>query len=106
MVNLFAPNATGTFGRGKTVAGKEQIRKYWLGSTAFKPETRWLTTHPAYKMKVTIDGDRGTVHFECHFLDVKKKKVAAVTAGTADLARINNRWLITNFVGSTAELKI
>ena len=50
--------------------------------------------------------DRGTVHFECHFLDVKTQKVAAVTAGTADLARINNRWLITNFVGSTAELKI
>ena len=106
MVNLFAPNATGTFGPGKTVAGKKQIRKYWLGSKAFKPETRWLTTHPAYKMKVTIDGDRGTLHFECHFLDVKKEKVAAVTAGTADLARINNRWLITNFVGSTAELKI
>ena len=27
MVGLFAPNATGTFGRGKTAAGKAQIRK-------------------------------------------------------------------------------
>ena len=27
MVSLFAPNATGTFGPGKTVTGKEQIRE-------------------------------------------------------------------------------
>ena len=106
MVSLFAPNATGTFGPGKTVTGKEQIRKVWLKSVPFQPETQWLSDHPAYKLKVTIDGDRGTLHFECHFVDVKTGKVAAVTAGNADLARIDNRWLITNFVGSTAELKI
>jgi ketosteroid isomerase-like protein len=106
MVSLYAPNATGTFGPGKTVTGKEQIRKVWLKSVPFQPETQWLSDHPAYKLKVTIDGDRGTLHFECHFVDVKTGKVAAVTAGNADLARIDNRWLITNFVGSTAELKI
>jgi ketosteroid isomerase-like protein len=106
LVALFAPNATGTFGPGKTVTGKAQIRKAWLKSVAFQPETQWLSDHPAYKLKVTIDGDRGTLHFECHFVDVKKGKVAAVTAGNADVARVDNRWLITNFVGSTSELKI
>ena len=106
MVGLFAPNATGTFGPGKTVAGRDEIRKFWATSNAFKPETQWLSDHPAYKLKVTIDGDRGTLHFECHFVDVKTGKVAAVTAGNLDLARIDNRWLITNFVGSTSELKI
>jgi ketosteroid isomerase-like protein len=106
LVGLFAPNATGTFGPGKTVTGKAQIRKVWLKSVPFQPETQWLSDHPAYKLKVTIDGDRGTLHFECHFVDVKTGKVAAVTAGNADLARIDNRWLITNFVGSTAELTI
>ena len=106
MVGLFAPNATGTFGPGKTVTGKPQIRKVWLKSVAFAPETQWLSDHPAYKLKVTIDGDRGTLHFECHFVDIKTGKVAAVTAGSLDVARINNRWLVTNFVGSTSELKI
>ena len=72
----------------------------------FQPRPKWLSDHPAYKLKVTIDGDRGTLHFECHFVDVKTGKVAAVTAANADLARIDNRWLITNFVGSTSELKI
>jgi ketosteroid isomerase-like protein len=106
MVALFAPNATGTFGPGKTVTGKDQIRKVWLGSKAFEPATNWLSDHPAYKLKVTVDGDRGTLHFECHFIDVATGKVAAVTAGNLDVAKIDGKWLITNFVGSTSELKI
>ena len=106
LVGLFAPNATGTFGPGKTVAGAKEIRRVWLESVAFKPETHWLSDHPAYKLKVTVDGDRGTLHFECHFIDVGTSKVAAVTAGNLDVARIDGRWRITNFVGSTAELAI
>lgn len=106
MVGLFAPHATGTFGPGKTVAGTEQIRQFWLKSGAWKAETHWLSDHPAYKLKVTVDGDHGTLHFECHFIDVETGKVAAVTAGNLDVARIDGRWRITNFVGSTSELKI
>jgi hypothetical protein len=106
MVGLFAPNATGTFGPGKTVTGRQQIRQVWLKSVAFKPMTHWLSDHPAYKLKATVDADRGTLHFECHFIDVETGKVAAVTAGNLDVARIEGRWLITNFVGSTSELKI
>jgi ketosteroid isomerase-like protein len=107
MMSLFAPNATMRTPRpGKTVTGKQQIRNVWLKSVPFKPKTQWLSDHPAYKLKVTIDGDRGTLFFECHFVDVKTGKVAAVVAANTDLARIANRWLITNFFGSTAELKI
>jgi hypothetical protein len=106
MVGLYAPHATGTFGPGKTVTGKDQIRNVWLNGVAFNPKTQWVSDHPAYKLKVTIDGDRGTLHFECHFVDVKTGEVASTTAGNADVARIDGQWLITNFVGSTAELKI
>ena len=106
LVGLFAPNATGTFGPGKTVTGTEQIRKAWMGSKAFEPTTHWLSDHPAYKLKVTVDGDRGTLHFECHFINVDTGEVAATTAGNLDVAKIDGEWLITNFVGSTAELKI
>jgi uncharacterized protein (TIGR02246 family) len=106
LVSLFAPNATGTFGPGKTVAGREQIREVWLKSVAFQPETHWLSDHPAYKLKATVDGDRGTLHFECHFIDIETGKVAALTAGNLDVAKIDGRWLITNFLGSTSELKI
>ena len=74
LVGLFAPHATGTFGPGKTVTGKEQIRHVWLNSTGWKPETHWLSDHPAYKLKVTVNGDRGTLHFECHFIDVDTER--------------------------------
>jgi ketosteroid isomerase-like protein len=106
LVGLFADNATGTFGPGVTVTGKDQIRQIWMNSVGWKPETHWLSDHPAYKLKVTVDGDRGTLHFECHFIDVDTGKVGAVTAGNLDVAKIDGKWLITNFVGSTSELKI
>ena len=106
LVALFSTNATGTFGPGVTVTGRDQIRQVWSGSVGFKPETHWLSDHPAYKLKVTVDGDRGTLHFECHFIDIKTGKIAQLTAGNLDVARIDGRWRITNFVGSTSELKI
>jgi uncharacterized protein (TIGR02246 family) len=106
MARLFAPHATGTFKPGQSVSGRDAIRAVWLKSKAWKPQTHWVSDHPAYKLKVTIKGDRGTLHFECHFVDVDTGKVAAVTAVNLDVAKIDGRWLITNFVGSTAELKI
>jgi ketosteroid isomerase-like protein len=106
MVGLFAPHATGTFGPGKTATGQNQIRHAWLKSEAWQPTTHWLSDHPAYKLKVTVDGDRGALHFECHFIDVDTGKIARLTAGNLDVAKIDGKWLITNFVGSTTELKI
>jgi ketosteroid isomerase-like protein len=100
MAGLFAPHATGTFGPGKTVTGKDQIRQVWLNSKAWEPTTHWLSDHPAYKLKVTVDGDRGTLHFECHFINVDTGEIAALTAGNLDVAKIDGKWLITNFVGS------
>jgi ketosteroid isomerase-like protein len=104
MMSLWAQNATFTSGPGKTATGKAQIRKTWLKSAAFKPDKNWVADHPAYKVRVTINGDRGTLHFECHFLDIETDKVALVTAADQDVARIDGRWLITRMVGSTTEL--
>lgn len=106
MVTLFAANATGTFAPGTTATGKDQIREWWLKSVAFQPETRWVSDHPAYKLTTTVAGDRGTLRFECHFIDVRTGKVAKITGGNLDVAKIDGRWQITNFVGSTTELKI
>jgi ketosteroid isomerase-like protein len=104
MMSLWTTNATFTYGPGQTATGKEQIRQTWLNSKSFAPSTHWSADHPAYRLRVTVNGDRGTLHFECHFIDVDTKEVAAVTAGDFDVARIDGRWLITKMVGSTAEL--
>ncbi len=105
MVSLYSPNATLTIGSGPTAAGREEIRQLWLEkSIAFEPETHWVSDHPAYKVQITVDGDRGTLHFECHYVDYDTSEVVLVTAADADVALIDGRWLITNLVGGSTTL--
>src|SRR4051794_3996827 len=105
MMSIWAPNATFTYGPGQTAAGKQQIKDFWTTSKAFQHATQWVSDHPAWKMRVTVNGDHGTLHFECHFIDVKTGEVAAVTAADQDVARVNDQWVITNMVGGTTVLK-
>jgi ketosteroid isomerase-like protein len=105
MMSLWAPNATFTVGSGKTFTGARQIRRFWrLEAPQFQPENRWLSDTPAYKIRITVNGDRGTLYFECHYIDVKTRKVVAIAAGDMEVARINGRWLITNTVGASTTL--
>ena len=105
MLSLWAPNATLTVGPGNTAAGLDQIRRYWLQkSTAFLPETHWVSDHPAYKVEITVNGDRGTLHFECHYVDYRTHEVSLVTVADQDVARIDGRWLITNMVAGSTTL--
>jgi ketosteroid isomerase-like protein len=103
MLSLYAPNATLTVGGGETAIGVNEIREFWTTkSPAF--QNNWISDHPAYKLEITVNGDRGTLHFECHFVNAETGVVEAVTAGDMDVARIDGTWLITNFVGGTTEL--
>jgi ketosteroid isomerase-like protein len=105
MMSLWAPNATFTLGPGQTAAGKTQIRQFWLEkSKAFEPTNHWVSDTAAYKIRITVNGDRGTLHFECHYIDARTHKLEVVTVADQDVARINGRWLITNMVGGSATL--
>jgi ketosteroid isomerase-like protein len=106
MMSLWAPNATFTVGPGQTATGKREIRKYWLKkSKAFRPTTHWVSETPAYKVRATANGDRGTLTFECHYIDVDKKNLVVVTAADIEVAKIDGRWLITNMVPASASLR-
>ncbi len=104
MMSLWAPNATFT-SPGSTAVGKEQIREFWLTkSEAFKPDNNWIAETPSYKVRITVNGDRGTLYFECHFVNPDTKEVEASTAGDGDVAKIDGRWLITSLAGASATL--
>ena len=103
-MSIWAPTATFTAGPGKTFTGKEQIRSHWLGTTPFKPETSWVSETPAYKIRVTVNGDRGTLYFECHFVDVRTHLANPISAVDAQVARVDGEWMITNLVGASATL--
>ncbi len=104
MMSLWAPNATFTYGPGETATGKKEIRHAWLEeSKAF--HRNWLSDTPAYKVRMAVNGDSGALHFECHYIDVKTRKVVSHTAADQEVARINGRWLITSMVGGSAPLR-
>ena len=107
MMSLFAPNATMTVGPGVTASGVDEIRRFWLEESApFDAANSWISDHPAYKLEVTVNGDRGTLHFECHYVDTETGQIVSATAGDFDVARIDGNWLITNFVGGTTALEV
>jgi len=107
MLSLYAPSATMTVGEGETASGLDEIRQFWLEQSAsFEPGNTWISDHPAYKLEITVNGDRGTLHFECHYVDAKTSEVVSVTAADFDVARIDGGWLITNMVGGSAVLEV
>ena len=77
MMSLWAPNAVITLG-GKTYAGKEAISKVFSKAAPFQAQNPWVSETPADKTRVTVTGNRGTMYFECHYVDVDTRKVAAV----------------------------
>jgi len=105
MMRFWAPHATFTYRLGETATGKKEIRKFWLEeSKNFRRTWHMVSETLAYKTRITVNGDRGTLYFECHYLDVKKKTLGPVTAADVDVARIHGRWLVTNFVAASATL--
>ena len=95
MMSLWAPHATFTYGPGDTATGTKQIRHAFLN---------WVSDTPAYKVRITVNGDRGTLNFECHYVDIKTGKVVSHTAADQEVARMNGKWLITSMVGGSAPL--
>jgi hypothetical protein len=105
LMSLWAPHATLSIGSELTASGTDEIRRMWLEEgTAFQPGTHLISDHPAYKVRITVSGDRGTLHFECHYVDAETGKMVLATEADLDVARIDGRWLITNMVGGSTEL--
>jgi len=104
-MSVWADNAVWTIG-GHTFVGKSEIRKF-LATTAapFRPENHWISETPIFKDKITVSGDHGTLYFECHYADVKTRRVKLALALDAKVARIDGHWLITNAVTEAASLK-
>ena len=102
MMSLYAPDATFTF-PGSIASGKKEIRQFWLTSKSMT--NPWISETPIYKVRITVNGDRGTLYFECHYVNLKTGKVVSTTAADSDVARINGRWLITNLAGASSTLR-
>ena len=104
MMSIWAPNATFNIGT-ETLSGSKQIKSFFATKAApFQPQNHWVSDTPAYKIRITVNGDKGTLYFECHYIDVKTKKVAVVVGADQNVQKINGRWLITNAAAATPSL--
>jgi ketosteroid isomerase-like protein len=104
MMSLWAPDATFNIGP-ETLNGKAEIRKFFVTKAgAFKPGNHWVSETPAYKIKMTLTGDKGTLYFECHYVDIKTRKVVSVVGADQNMQRINGKWLITSSAASAPAL--
>jgi ketosteroid isomerase-like protein len=100
MMTLWADNATFQIGP-HTYVGTDQIRAFWAQAAPFQTKNLWVDETPAYKARITVSGNTGTLYFECHFVNVPTKMLVAAVATQLDVARINGRWLITSSTSST-----
>ena len=104
MMSLWAPKATATIG-GKTYSGKRAIRGVFAKSGPFQPQNHWESDTPAYKIRTTVNGNKGTLYFECHYVDVDTGKVATAVGADQEVRKINGKWLIVNLTAATVTLK-
>lgn len=98
MMSIWADNATFNVGT-QTYVGKSQIRDFFANKAApFRPENHWLSETPAYKIRVTVTGDKGTLYFECHYVDVDTRQIKAVVSADSIVTRVDGKWLITQSI--------
>jgi ketosteroid isomerase-like protein len=103
MMSIWAPNATATVA-GKTVTGKADIRALFAKAAPFQSQNHWVSDTPAYKIRTTVNGNKGTLYFECHYIDVDTGKVAAVVGADQQVQKLKGKWLITNMAASSVTL--
>jgi len=104
MMSLFAPGAVFNIGT-ETYTGLAQIRKFFATkNAAFMPQNHWQADTPTYRIRATVHGDKGTLYFECDYIDVKTGKLMAAVGVDHEVRKINGRWLIIDSAAAPTAL--
>ena len=104
MMSLWAPGAVFNIGTA-TLTGKAQLRHWFLTQNkAFQANPHWESDTPSYKIRISLNGDKATMYFECHYIDTQTGQVVTEAGVTHTLQKINGQWLITNSASSNATL--
>jgi hypothetical protein len=104
MMSLWAKKATFTIA-GQTYRGKGAIRQVFAKAGPFQPANHWESDTATYKIRTTVNGNSGTLYFECHYIDVGTGKLAAAVGADQTVQKINGKWLITKSTSASVTLK-
>lgn len=101
MMTLWAPDATFNIGT-ETLTGKAQIKDFFAHKASpFQPQNHWVSETPAYKVRIAVNGDTGTLYFECDYVDVKTGKLVLVAGADQRVRKLDGKWLITSSASAT-----
>jgi ketosteroid isomerase-like protein len=103
MMSIWAPDATFNVGTN-TYTGKAEIRDFFKKASPFLPGNHWASETAAYKIRITVNGDKGTIYFPCIYVDRKTSKITSIVSADQDVRKINGKWLITRSVAAPATL--
>ena len=67
------------------------------------PANHWQSDTPTYMIRATVNGDKGTLYFECDYIDVKTRKVVAYVGVDHEVQKINGKWLIVDSAAREAQ---
>jgi hypothetical protein len=98
MMSLWDERATLTVA-GKTYAGDE-IRAFLATHPAFDPANHWVALTRSPHFRITASGNRGTLYFECYYVDVATKQVMLSSGATTKVVRVDGRWLFRDFISA------
>jgi SnoaL-like domain len=106
MMTLFAPGAVFNLGT-ETYTGLGQIRNFWATQNkAFFPQNHWQADTPSFRIKATVNGNKGTLYFECDFIDVKTGQLEAAIGVDHQVQKINGKWLIVDSSAAPTSLTV
>jgi ketosteroid isomerase-like protein len=96
MMSLWSDRATLKVA-GTTYRGKDEIRAFFTTHPAFNEANSWVALTRSPHFRVGAKGDRGTLYFECYYVDTKTKLLMLSSAATTNLVRDDGRWLFEDF---------
>ena len=70
----------------------------------FMPNHHWESDTPSYKIRIDLNGDKATLYFECHYVDVKTGKVMAVVGVDHNAAEDQRELADRRLVRSTRDI--
>jgi SnoaL-like domain len=102
IMSLWAPHAVWQLDPTQTLIGRQQIRTFWIKQVfPLARRQHWFSDTATFRIRTTVDSNRGTLYFECHEIDRQTGKLVAVVGQDLDVAKVGGRWLITKSVGSS-----
>ena len=105
MMSLWDDQATLTLA-GKTYTGKDEIRAVLATHPAFNPANHWIALTRSPHFRITASGNRGTLYFECYYVDLATKQVMLSSGATTTVVRVDGRWLFKDFVSAPVTMAL